>query len=48
VGALLPASITGGLPSTARSGSGKPFVVEADEYAGNFAHTDPAWLFLHR
>ena len=36
VGALLPASITGGLPSTARSGSGKPFVVEADEYAGNF------------
>ncbi len=36
VGALLPASITGGLPSTARSGTGKPFVVEADEYAGNF------------
>jgi UDP-N-acetylmuramate--alanine ligase len=36
VGALLPGSITGGLPSTARSGRGKPFVVEADEYAGNF------------
>jgi UDP-N-acetylmuramate--alanine ligase len=36
VGALLPGSITGGLPSTARSGSGMPFVVEADEYAGNF------------
>jgi UDP-N-acetylmuramate--alanine ligase len=36
VGALLPASLTGGLPSTARWGSGAPFVVEADEYAGNF------------
>ena len=29
-------SLTGGLPSTARSGQGEPFVVEADEYAGNF------------
>jgi UDP-N-acetylmuramate--alanine ligase len=36
VGALLPGSITGGLPSTARCGKGEPFVVEADEYAGNF------------
>jgi UDP-N-acetylmuramate--alanine ligase len=36
VGALLPGSITGGLPSTARPGRGRPFVVEADEYAGNF------------
>ncbi|MGD0121300.1 MAG: cyanophycin synthetase [Candidatus Limnocylindrales bacterium] len=36
VGALLPASLTGGLPSTARWGRGAPFVVEADEYAGNF------------
>lgn len=36
VGALLPASITGGIPSTARRGAGRPFVVEADEYAGNF------------
>ncbi len=36
VGALLPAAITGGLPSTARWGSGAAFVVEADEYAGNF------------
>ena len=36
VGALLPGSITGGLPSTARRGSGRAFVVEADEYAGNF------------
>lgn len=41
VGALLPRSVTTlgaepGLPSTARLGSGRPFVVEADEYAGNF------------
>jgi UDP-N-acetylmuramate--alanine ligase len=41
VGALLPPSVTTlgaerGLPSTARLGRGRPFVVEADEYAGNF------------
>jgi UDP-N-acetylmuramate--alanine ligase len=36
VGALLPSSITGGPAATARSGTGGPFVVEADEYAGNF------------
>jgi len=41
VGALLPASLTAAgplpaLPSTARLGRGRPFVVEADEYAGNF------------
>ena len=36
VGALLPSSLTGGAPSTARIGAGVPFVVEADEYAGNF------------
>jgi UDP-N-acetylmuramate--alanine ligase len=36
VGALLPAGLTGGLASTARWGGGMPFVVEADEYAGNF------------
>jgi UDP-N-acetylmuramate--alanine ligase len=36
VGALLPPALTGGLPSTARWGQGLPFVVEADEYAGNF------------
>ena len=36
VGALLPTALTGGLPSTARWGQGMPFVVEADEYAGNF------------
>ena len=36
VGALLPASLTGGTPATARWGRGAAFVVEADEYAGNF------------
>jgi UDP-N-acetylmuramate--alanine ligase len=36
VGALLPASLTGGIPATARLGKGPLFVVEADEYAGNF------------
>jgi UDP-N-acetylmuramate--alanine ligase len=36
VGALLPASLTGGIPTTARIGAGQAFVVEADEYAGNF------------
>jgi UDP-N-acetylmuramate-alanine ligase len=36
VGALLPGALTGiGLPATARRGAGMPFVVEADEYAGN-------------
>jgi UDP-N-acetylmuramate--alanine ligase len=36
VGALLPASLSGGIPATARLGKGPIFVVEADEYAGNF------------
>ena len=36
VGALLPGELTGGLPATARWGAGGSFVVEADEYAGNF------------
>jgi UDP-N-acetylmuramate--alanine ligase len=38
VGALLPAALSGGIPATARVGArGRgPFVVEADEYAGNF------------
>ena len=36
VGALLPRAETGGLPATARNGRGPAFVVEADEYAGNF------------
>ncbi|MEA2631989.1 MAG: UDP-N-acetylmuramate--alanine ligase [Chloroflexota bacterium] len=42
VGALLPASITGGVPATARRGHGTAFVVEADEYAGNFDPYHPA------
>ncbi|HEY7132065.1 MAG TPA: cyanophycin synthetase, partial [Candidatus Limnocylindrales bacterium] len=36
VGALLSAEVTGGVPATARRGGGAAFVVEADEYAGNF------------
>ena len=36
VGALMPSDITGGPPATARWGRGTAFVVEADEYAGNF------------
>jgi UDP-N-acetylmuramate--alanine ligase len=36
VGALLPSAVTGGPPATARRGAGGSFVVEADEYAGNF------------
>jgi UDP-N-acetylmuramate--alanine ligase len=36
VGALMPAGLSGGLPATARWGRGDTFVVEADEYAGNF------------
>ena len=36
VGALLGPELTGGAPATARTGRGAAFVVEADEYAGNF------------
>ncbi|MEO5703910.1 MAG: cyanophycin synthetase [Candidatus Limnocylindrales bacterium] len=36
VGALLPAALTGTVPATARIGAGESFIVEADEYAGNF------------
>ena len=47
VGALLPAKLTGiGLPATARRGAGAPFVVEADEYAGNFDPYHPAVIVL--
>jgi UDP-N-acetylmuramate--alanine ligase len=47
VGALLPADETGiGLPATARRGSGRPFVVEADEYAGNFDSYRPDVIVL--
>ena len=43
VGALLPPSLTGGIgPATARQGHGEAFVVEADEYAGNFDPYHPA------
>ena len=42
VGALLPAELTGGVAATARWGTGPAFVVEADEYAGNFDAYRPA------
>jgi UDP-N-acetylmuramate--alanine ligase len=42
VGALLGPEITGGPPATARRGRGSTFVVEADEYAGNFDAYRPA------
>jgi len=42
VGALLPAALSGGIPATARWGGGDAFVVEADEYAGNFDPYRPA------
>ncbi|HET7678417.1 MAG TPA: cyanophycin synthetase [Candidatus Limnocylindrales bacterium] len=46
VGALLPAAATSGLPATARWGSGDTFVVEADEYAGNFDPYRPSVAVL--
>lgn len=47
VGALLPAALTGiGVPATARRGAGLPFVVEADEYAGNFDPYRPDVIVL--
>jgi UDP-N-acetylmuramate--alanine ligase len=42
VGALMPPDVTGGLAATARWGRGAAFVVEADEYAGNFDAYRPA------
>jgi UDP-N-acetylmuramate--alanine ligase len=43
VGALLPAELAGGARrSTTRIGAGRDFVVEADEYAGNFDPYQPA------
>jgi UDP-N-acetylmuramate--alanine ligase len=42
VGALLPGDLTGGVSATARRGEGSAFVVEADEYAGNFDAYRPA------
>ena len=47
VGALLPPSLTGiGHAATARRGAGAAFVVEADEYAGNFDAYRPAVIVL--
>ena len=46
VGALMPGSITGGTPGTARWGQGDTFVVEADEYAGNFDAYHPELAVL--
>jgi UDP-N-acetylmuramate--alanine ligase len=46
VGALLPRSLTDGPPGTARWGMGDAFVVEADEYAGNFDPYRPAIAIL--
>lgn len=46
VGALLPSSLTGGPPATARWGRGAAFVVEADEYAGNFDAYRPTVAIL--
>ncbi len=47
VGALLPPSLTGiGVAATARRGAGVPFVVEADEYAGNFDAYRPDVIVL--
>ena len=47
VGALLPAALTGiGVAATARRGGGAPFVVEADEYAGNFDPYHPEVAIL--
>ncbi len=41
VGALLPPELGGGIAATARWGTGDVFVVEADEYAGNFDPYQP-------
>ncbi len=46
VGALLLDDITSGPPATARTGRGEVFVVEADEYAGNFDAFRPAIALL--
>ncbi|MGH2468226.1 MAG: glutamate ligase domain-containing protein, partial [Candidatus Limnocylindrales bacterium] len=41
-GAVMPAELTGAGPSVVRLGAGPAFVVEADEYAGNFDPYRPA------
>ena len=46
VGALLPGEAVAGAPATARWGRGDVFVVEADEYAGNFDPFHPSVAVL--
>ena len=46
VGALLPGTVTPDGPATARVGRGDLFVVEADEYAGNFDAYHPEVIVL--
>ncbi|HSH22303.1 MAG TPA: cyanophycin synthetase, partial [Candidatus Caenarcaniphilales bacterium] len=46
VGALLPAELAAGVAGTSRWGSGDAFVVEADEYAGNFDPYRPDVVLL--
>lgn len=46
VGALLPSGTANGQPATARWGRGTAFIVEADEYAGNFDVFRPAVAVL--
>jgi UDP-N-acetylmuramate--alanine ligase len=46
VGALLDQELVGNTPSTARWGAGPEFVVEADEYAGNFDPYRPSIAVL--
>ncbi len=46
VGALLDPALTNGVASTGRWGSGPEFVVEADEYAGNFDPYQPDLIVL--
>jgi UDP-N-acetylmuramate--alanine ligase len=46
VGALLDGAVTGGPAATSRRGSGDAFVVEADEYAGNFDPYRPEVVLL--
>jgi UDP-N-acetylmuramate--alanine ligase len=46
VGALLAPGLVGDTPSTARWGSGPEYVVEADEYAGNFDPYRPSVAIL--
>lgn len=46
VGALMPKALTGGTAATARWGTGDVFLVEADEYAGNFDPYRPSVIAL--